>query len=54
MNTQPRTKSQRQKAGLIFLVSLIIMIALLIVEPQFFWVALPFTLTYLVIALDVI
>lgn len=30
------------------------MIVLLIVEPQFFWVALPFTLTYFVIALDVI
>jgi len=54
MNTQPRTKSQRQKAGLFSLIALIIMVTLLIVEPQFFWVPLPFTLTYLVIALDVI
>lgn len=36
-----------------FLISLAIMIVLLIVEPQFFWVPLPFVLTYAVVALDV-
>jgi len=35
-----------------FLISLVIMILLLIFEPQFFWIPLPFVLTYAVVALD--
>lgn len=51
MTTESATKS----AGLdwiIFFVSLIVTIALLIFYPQWFWVPLPFVLTYLVKALD--
>jgi len=53
MKTAPRTKSERRKAGIYFLISLILTIILLIVEPEFFWVPLPFVLTYAVVALDV-
>lgn len=38
----------------IFVVSTIIMIALMIYKPAWFWVALPFSTTYLVKALKVI
>lgn len=54
MNTQHRTKDQRKKAGLVFIVSLVAIILLLIFEPEFFWLALPFLLTSAVVALDVI
>jgi len=37
---------------MIFAVSLVVMIALLIFIPEWFWLALPFVLTYLVKALD--
>lgn len=36
---------------LLFLVSTIACIGLLVVAPEWFWVALPFSLTYLVKAL---
>lgn len=52
MKTAPRSSSEKRKAGLYFLISLVITIFLLVVEPQFFWVSLPFVLTYAVIALD--
>ncbi len=53
MKAAPRSSSEKRKAGMYFLISLAIMIVLLIVEPQFFWVPLPFVLTYAVVALDV-
>jgi len=52
MKTAPRTSSEKKKAGLFFLISFVIIVTLLIVEPQFFWVPLPFVLTYAVVALD--
>lgn len=36
----------------LFLVSTIIMIAMLVWLPQWFWLALPFSLTYLVKAMN--
>lgn len=42
------------KYWLYFIISLIAMIALLIFRPEWFWVALPFVLTYLVYAMDVV
>jgi len=38
----------------LFLVSTLIMIAMLIWMNEWFWLALPFSLTYLVKALDVV
>jgi len=52
MKTAPRTSSQKKKAGLYFLISFILIVLLLIFEPQFFWVPLPFALTFAVVALD--
>jgi len=52
MKTAPRTKSEKRKAGLYFLIALTIMVLLLIFEPEFFWIPLPFVLTYAVVALD--
>ena len=37
---------------LLFLISTVVMIAMLIWLPQWFWLALPFSLTYLVRAMD--
>jgi len=42
-----------KKYWIYFLISLVIMIAMLIWANSWFWVALPFVLTYLVQALDV-
>lgn len=47
------TKSKKMY-WLISLVSLVAVVFLLFVKPEWFWVALPFFLTYLVLALDVI
>lgn len=52
MKTAPRSSSEKKKAGLYFIISLVIMILLFIIEPQFFWVPLPFVLTFAVVALD--
>ncbi len=41
------------KYWLYFLVSTVILIAMLIFMNEWFWLALPFSLTYLVKALDV-
>jgi hypothetical protein len=48
------TKDSTTMDWLIFLVSTIIMVALMIYKPAWFWVALPFSTTYLVKALRVI
>ena len=49
MNTE--TKSSPLD-WVLFLVSLVVMIALLMFYSEFFWLALPFVLTYLVRALN--
>ena len=38
----------------IFAISFVVMVALLVVAPQWFWVPLPFVLTFLVYALDIV
>lgn len=48
------TKDSTTMDWIIFLVSTIIMVALMIYKPAWFWVALPFSTTYLVKALKVI
>jgi hypothetical protein len=45
-------KSSRAIDWIIFLVSTVIMIFMLMYMDEWFWVALPFSLTYLVKALD--
>ena len=47
-----RSKETLRKYWIYFAISTAIMIALLVVLPQWFWVALPFSLTYLVLAFD--
>lgn len=47
-------KSSRALDALLFLVTLVIMILMLMYTPAFFWVPLPFVLTYLVRAFDAI
>ena len=37
---------------ILFIISTIVMIALIIFIPEWFWLALPFSLTYLVKAFD--
>jgi len=46
------TKSSRASDWLIFFVSTAIMIAMMIWMPQFFWIILPVSLTFLVKAFD--
>jgi len=45
-------KSSRTIDWIIFLVSTVILIFMLMYMDEWFWVALPFSLTYLVKALD--
>lgn len=45
--------SSKAKYWLYFLISTVAMIALLIFIPEWFWLALPFSLTYLAAAMDV-
>lgn len=45
-------KNSRAIDWIIFLVSTVIMIFMLMYMDEWFWVALPFSLTYLVKALD--
>jgi hypothetical protein len=47
-------KESTRMDWILFLVSTIIMVALMIYKPAWFWVALPFSTTYLVKALRVI
>lgn len=49
MNTE---RSSSMFDWVLFLVSTIIMIAMLVWLPQWFWLALPFSLTYLVKAMN--
>ncbi|MCB0602293.1 MAG: hypothetical protein KDC28_13735 [Saprospiraceae bacterium] len=46
--------SNKGKIRMNFLIAFVICAGLLIFKPEFFWIALPFTLTYLVQAFDVI
>ncbi len=46
------TKSSRAIDWIIFLVSTVILIFMLMYMDEWFWLALPFSLTYLVKALD--
>jgi len=46
-------KSSNKKAWVLFTISTLVTIAMLIYLPQWFWLSLPFTLTYLVEAMDV-
>jgi len=48
------TKEAKAKYWMITAVSFIAVVGLLIVIPEFFWVALPFFFTYLAKAFDVI
>ncbi|MGK0364286.1 MAG: hypothetical protein ACI85O_001343 [Saprospiraceae bacterium] len=45
--------ASKAKYWLYFLISTAAMIALLIFIPEWFWLALPFSLTYLAAAMDV-
>ncbi|HKK73818.1 MAG TPA: hypothetical protein VJ953_01995 [Saprospiraceae bacterium] len=45
-------KKSRSMDWIIFLVSTVIMIFMLMYMDEWFWLALPFSLTYLVKALD--
>jgi hypothetical protein len=46
------TTNSTGKYWLYFLISLVIFMLMLIFMNQWFWVAMPFMLTYLVMALD--
>jgi len=45
-------KSSNGKYWLIFMVTLVIMLFFLVVDPTWFWVPLPFVLTFFVKAID--
>ena len=45
--------ASKSKYWLYFIISTAVMIALLIFIPEWFWLALPFSLTYLAAAMDV-
>ena len=49
MSTQEKST---RKYWLYFIVSTLVMIGFLIILPEWFWVVLPFSLTYLVLAFD--
>lgn len=48
---QQQTGTDRRKYWLLFLISLVIFILMLIFLNQWFWVSMPFMLTFLVMAL---
>ena len=48
------TKKDTRKYWLLFLVSLVINVLMLIFTPEWCWVPLPFVLTFLVLAMDVV
>lgn len=54
MATTTTEKKSKKTAWMIFLVSLVVNILVLIFAPEWCWVPLPFVLTYLVEAMDVI
>ena len=47
------TTSKRSKDWLLFLVFAVIFLAMIVYVDEWFWVPMPFMLTYLVKALDV-
>ena len=49
--TDNTSSNDRKKYWLLFLVSLIVFILMLIFMNQWFWVSMPFMLTFLVLAL---
>jgi len=49
-----RSTKSRGFYWIVTLVSLFVVVALILVKPEWFWVALPFFLTYFVMALDMI
>lgn len=49
---ETNTNKSHTTDWIIFLVSLTVMIALLVIWPEWFWVILPFVLTYFVKAMD--
>jgi len=53
-NTMEVSKGSKMTDWIIFLVSTAIVIFLLIFANEWFWLALPFSLTYLAKALDVL
>lgn len=48
MNTE---KTSNSKIWLLFVVSLVVTLVMLVMVPQWFWLALPFPLTFLVQAM---
>ncbi len=48
------TQDSRRTDWIIFLVSTLVMIALLIFANEWFWLAMPFSFSYLAKALDVL
>ena len=46
------TKSNKGRTWMLFLVSLVVTLILLVITPQWFWLVLPFPLTFLVQAMD--
>jgi len=54
MDTNTESKVNRKTMWLLFLVSTIVTLGLLFMNPTWFWVPLPFMLTFLVYAMDVV
>lgn len=52
MATETNSNTDTRRYWLYFFVSLVVMILMLMFMNEWFWVALPFVLTYLVLALD--
>lgn len=52
MASANRSSAERKKYWLYFFISLVIFTLMLIFMNQWFWVAMPFMLTFLVLALD--
>ncbi len=46
------SKKSRTLDWVLFFISTVVFVAMLIYTPQWFWLALPFVLTYLTRALD--
>ncbi len=51
-NTTSSTRKNTGRYWMYFLISTIACVALLLFKPEWFWVALPFVLTSLVMAFD--
>jgi hypothetical protein len=53
-STQTQKEESRGKYWLLFLISLVVIVLLLLFITPWFWVALPFVLTFLVKAMGVV